>query len=412
MTKLRDDYAADGEVVTKTISIIRLNKEQAGHSFHEKYEKPIYNKMNETERIEKEIEDISKSKNTETSDSNSETPKNKKGDIYSGINNVLYGLLEAEEDLYKLCCVPKNASQKQLRSNFLKLSLLFHPDKASNIDYCSIDPELKKYLPDISVFSPTKMKNYYIRISKAFEVLSNEVERIKYDSTLFFDNYLPLEIDEANFFEIAKKNLEKESFFINESPIPNFGDKNLPLEEVQKLYNFWRNATSWRDFSLATLYDKSTGCDKDERRSMVKENQRRISKLQKYNNERLAKFIVACEKADPRLKQKDSAASKKVDPKLLNRQRLEKKMKDATNMKNAIAQIKSVFTNLTSKPKDSKKVERLSKALNQWLTKATLDQIMQLQANLKFESFLFSEPSILSANRMIKIVDKTVNNQL
>nr|QEM21688.1 dnaJ domain containing protein 3 [Dermatophagoides farinae] len=256
------------------------------------------------------------------------------------------------------------------------------------------------------------MKNYYIRISKAFEVLSNEIERSKYDSTLFFDNYLPLEIDEANFFEVVKKNLEKESFFINESPIPDFGDQNLPIEAVQNFYKFWRNATSWRDFSLATLYDKSTGCDKDERRNMVKENQRRITKLQKYNNERLAKFILACEKADPRLKQKGSTPSKKVDPKLLNRQRLEKKMKDAANMKNAVAQIKSLYTKLTSKTKDLTKAEQLSKTLNQWLTKATLHQIMQLQANLEFESFLFNEPNLLSANRTLKLVDKAVNNQL
>jgi len=91
------------------------------------------------------------------------------------MSNILDELEESGEDLYEILQLKKEADAKEIKKNYRKLALKCHPDK------------LKKN-------SSEKEKNeanvLWQKISIAYDILSNEKSRAKYDSN-FYINSIP-----------------------------------------------------------------------------------------------------------------------------------------------------------------------------------------------------------------------------
>jgi len=96
-------------------------------------------------------------------------------------------------DYYKILGVTKDSNQIQIRKAFRKLALQYHPDKNKNSE---------------------ESKQKFMEIVKAYEILSDEKARERYDSNIINDkniqrfNWTP-PADFANFY--SYENLKRES---------------------------------------------------------------------------------------------------------------------------------------------------------------------------------------------------------
>lgn len=95
-------------------------------------------------------------------------------------------------DYYKILGVTKDSNQIQIRKAFRKLALQYHPDKNKNSE---------------------ESKHKFMEIVKAYEILSDEKSRERYDSNIVNDkniqrfNWTP-PADFANFY--SYENLKRE----------------------------------------------------------------------------------------------------------------------------------------------------------------------------------------------------------
>jgi DnaJ family protein C protein 2 len=126
------------------------------------------------------------------------------------------------------------ASDADIGRAYNQAALHFHPDKLGD-----------KFTD--------KDKEVWLKIQKAYETLSDPAKRKKYDSTLPFDEEIPDikkdKIDDSNFFEIFGKCFTNNARYSTIKPVPNIGEENTTIEEVQKFYKFWDSFKTWREFS-------------------------------------------------------------------------------------------------------------------------------------------------------------------
>ena len=126
------------------------------------------------------------------------------------------------------------ASDADIGRAYKQAALHFHPDKLGD-----------KFTD--------KDKEVWLKIQKAYETLSDPAKRKKYDSTLPFDEDIPDvkkdKIDDSNFFDIFGKCFTNNARYSTIKPVPNIGEENTTIEEVQKFYKFWDSFKTWKEFS-------------------------------------------------------------------------------------------------------------------------------------------------------------------
>ncbi|KAL4439373.1 hypothetical protein ABPG74_017036 [Tetrahymena malaccensis] len=88
------------------------------------------------------------------------------------INNFL---LNYENDLYYILNIPHNASSQQIKQQFKKLSLLYHPDKQQQL----------RNQDNSRTSSNNEDEQNYIKILTAYNILSNDRLRQIYDEQGF-----------------------------------------------------------------------------------------------------------------------------------------------------------------------------------------------------------------------------------
>jgi DnaJ family protein C protein 2 len=136
--------------------------------------------------------------------------------------------MNASDNLYEILGVSRSSDDNEIRKAYKKLCLTNHPDKGGSAE------EFQK-------------------IQKAYETLSDPAKRKKYDSTLPFDEDIPDvkkdKIDDSNFFDIFGKCFTNNARYSTIKPVPNIGEENTTIEEVQKFYKFWDSFKTWREFS-------------------------------------------------------------------------------------------------------------------------------------------------------------------
>ncbi len=107
---------------------------------------------------------------------------------------------------------------------------------------------------------------------QALDVLTDSRKRQAFDSE---EELLEISIpsmadlqDPTQFFRVMRPIFARFSYFSVRKPVPELGDEESPIEEVEKFYEFWNGFQSWRDFSHEDEYDPEEASCREEKRWM------------------------------------------------------------------------------------------------------------------------------------------------
>lgn len=186
-----------------------------------------------------------------------------------------------------------SADLEALRKAYHKAVLAYHPDKAQ-----------------FKTEDGKEDRTVFLKIQDAFNTLSNEAKRRAYDSQLPFDESIPSEEKvlkalakgPQRFFKLFGPVFQRNARFAVKKPVPDLGDLETPLADVQKFYAYWINFESWRDFTgVGAEHKPDEATSREEKRWMIKENERLAKKHKKKEMERIINLVTIAEKFDPRI---------------------------------------------------------------------------------------------------------------
>ena len=208
-----------------------------------------------------------------------------------------------------------NLSDEDFRKAFRVVSLLCHPDKASIIDR-------------------EKAEERFKAIQKAFETLTDSYKRKAYDSSLPFDDSIgtdaPNDLDWPSFSTIFGPIFKRNEKFSISTPCPQLGDENSSHNVVDRFYNFWFSFRSWRDFAYLHENNIDTATSREEKRAMMRENDKKQSVRKKEEIARIYKLAENAYKRDPRIvKRKAEEEAEKLRRKKEKLERLRKEKEEA-----------------------------------------------------------------------------------
>ena len=211
-----------------------------------------------------------------------------------------------------------------MKKAYHKAVLLYHPDK---IQATTANGEEDRVV--------------FLKIQEAYNTLTNETKRRAYDSQLDFDDSIPTEkeIEKAlkkgcaGFCALYDPVFRRNARFAAVKPVPTIGDENTSIEEVNEFYSYWVNFDSWRDFSMVEPeHNPDNASCREEKRFMVKENEKNSKKLKKAEMARITALVTGAMDHDPRLaaarnelKRKKEAAREAREEETRKRQEEEEK---------------------------------------------------------------------------------------
>jgi DnaJ family protein C protein 2 len=215
----------------------------------------------------------------------------------------------------------------------------------------------------------------FLKIQEAFSVLSNEQKRRAYDSQLPFDESIPTEEKVVKaltkgphkFFKLFDPVFKRNARFAVKKPVPELGDMNTPIDQVYRFYDYWIKFESWRDFTgVNAEHNPDHAGSREEKRYMIKENERIAKKLKKREMDRIIELVMLAEKKDPRI-----AADKE---KRKNAKESEKNAKEADSRRRG--------EELAAAQAWSEQMEQALAAENA-LPKAEKEKLKKLQSNAR-----------------------------
>lgn len=206
------------------------------------------------------------------------------------------------------------ATEEDIRKRYRKMILKHHPDKRKNV----VDRD----------------NDYFACITKAFEILGDEVKRKSYDSVdPCFDNDIPAvnTRSKKKFFSVFGPVFERNSHWSVVQPVPLLGNSSSTREEVDNFYRFWYEFDSWREYSYQDEEDKERGEDRYERRYIEKENRAVRIKKKKEEMARLRQLVdnaYACDIRIASFKESDKIRREEEKRKKQEIRELQKKLED------------------------------------------------------------------------------------
>jgi len=186
-------------------------------------------------------------------------------------------------DYYQILGLGKvkfNATADNIKQAYRRALLLYHPDKTGRDNEDAL----------------------FISVQTAYETLSDVKKKQAYDSTVDFDETIPGENDEGNFFEVYGPVFRTNLRFSVKKPVPDLGDIKTPMEAVHRFYRYWTQFESWRDFSLpAAEHDIESAMDRQEKRWMERQNKKREKELKAKEMRRISTLVERAYAKDPRI---------------------------------------------------------------------------------------------------------------
>ena len=229
------------------------------------------------------------------------------------------------QDHYKLLHLENkrwNASEDDIRRAYRETSLRDHPDKVPTEERAAAEERFKN-------------------IQLANEVLGDVLLRRAFDScsAFPFDASVPATVPEpAAFYKTFRNLFSQNARFSVLKPVPSLGNAQTDIDKVHEFYNFWFHFQSWRDCTDDDdMHDPSCADSRDERRWMLRENERMRSKWKKGEVARLQKLVELAYRSDPRIKadleaQKAAKKAHKV-ARAIEREENEKKAREEAEIR-------------------------------------------------------------------------------
>lgn len=191
------------------------------------------------------------------------------------------------EDLYELLGLSHlrwMATPEEIKQAYRRVALLYHPDK-----------------------NPDGDDTMFKAVSKAWDILSDPKKRRDYDSQDPFDDTLPDPNDihsDRDFYVVYGGVFKMNAKWSKKQPVPELGNENTPIKQVENFYNFWRNFSSWREFNFLNEYDPEEAESREERRWMERKNKNLQDKKRKEEMGRINKLVDKAYELDPRIRKK------------------------------------------------------------------------------------------------------------
>jgi len=294
------------------------------------------------------------------------------------MSNILDELEESGEDLYEILQLKKEADAKEIKKNYRKLALKCHPDK------------LKKN-------SSEKEKNeanvLWQKISIAYDILSNEKSRAKYDKTGSVKdskeyNYTDDDFSWEKYFEILYGNS------VDEEKISNFEKKyRFSEEEAKEVCDLYTKSKG----DLEYIMDNIPLCTADDYPRFVEIidkaiKEKKVKKYKKYNND-----YEEAMKARKDFEEKEKVKFEKAQAKEKKGQKGKKGKKNDESIddlaliiqNNRKRRMESVFDNLLEKyDKAENKKKRSSKGKSK---KSPVEDLPSEEEFLKLQEKLFGK---------------------
>lgn len=183
------------------------------------------------------------------------------------------------------------ASDEQIKNAYKRLVVETHPDKIKGGD----DKKFKA-------------------VQKAYEILSDPLKKIAYDSSLDVDDDIPSsKVSEENFYAVFGECFALNARWSTNKPVPHLGVATTPMEEVDKFYDFWSTFKSWRDFSSVDEHNVEEADSREEKRWMERENDRERQKLARQETKRIQTLVERAKMNDPRIRAHKEMLKKKAE---------------------------------------------------------------------------------------------------
>ncbi|KAK9154545.1 hypothetical protein Sjap_002025 [Stephania japonica] len=305
---------ADGEPIyisSNCLPVKAINKEPAGHAFHEAALKLMG--FYEEEDTDSDDQNASDSKGMDyraSSDSYSNKGKKKSA---AGATQDHYALLGLGHLRFL-------ATEEQIRKSYRETALKYHPDKQATLLLAEESEAAKQAKKD-------EIEAHFKSIQEAYEVLMDPLRRRIYDSTDEFDDEVPTECAPQDFFKVFGPVFMRNARWSVNQQIPLLGDDNTPLKEVDNFYDFWYSFKSWREFPHADEFELDQAESRDHKRWMERQNAKLSERSRKLEYARIRTLVDNAYKKDPRIlrRKEDEKAEKqrKKEAKALARKQQE-----------------------------------------------------------------------------------------
>jgi len=217
-------------------------------------------------------------------------------------NDNYYQLLELGHKI-------RDVTIDEVTRGYKKAAIKYHPDKKTK----------GRGQEDVRVL--------WLKVQRAYETLIDKNGKVKYDSTIPFDNKIPTKeqcVDDEAYFTLYGDAFRRNSVFSKKKPVtdadgektcPALGNNDTSSDEVNAFYKFWTNFESWRCFDHFAKNSHETmkqAGDRYERRELEKENATEIKIHSKKEHARMIKLVETARELDPRLRRiaKEAAENK------------------------------------------------------------------------------------------------------
>lgn len=174
-------------------------------------------------------------------------------------------------DPYKILGVPKESQTPEIRSAYRKLVLKCHPDKVQ-------DPKLKE-----------EKQNEFQRVQQAYELLTNDAERQKYDDKIRLEDLRRQMKEKAHIsspkpspkysgeFEIRTPEMRSSTFKSSTSPskVYSFSRYDDDYGRSTRIFETKSSRSSKRDASFSERYSSKRDSEKEREREKDKDRERR-----------------------------------------------------------------------------------------------------------------------------------------
>uniref|UniRef100_A0A1J3GCE5 DnaJ-like protein subfamily C member 2 n=1 Tax=Noccaea caerulescens TaxID=107243 RepID=A0A1J3GCE5_NOCCA len=279
-----------------------LNREPAGHAFH--------SAALELRGWAKEITD----KKEDASDKKVGNEKDKEYipsyDSYNNKGKKKSG--KQQHDHYALLGLGNLrylATEDQIRKSYREAALKHHPDKLATLLLAEETEEAKQAKKDA-------IESHFKLIQESYEVLMDPTKRRIFDSTDEFDDEVPIDCAPQDFFKVFGPAFKRNARWSVNPRVPDLGDENTPVRDVDSYYNFWYAFKSWREFPEEEEHDLEQAESREEKRWMERENARKTQKARKEEYARIRTLVDNAYKKDPRIqKRKEDERAKKQQKK-------------------------------------------------------------------------------------------------